>query len=667
MRILLAMSSPEYLRFYDETVLELARRGHDVRLAVHAVREGKPVRLDAILRAEARVTSAGLVPERTDAWVGLARAVRGTMDFVRYLHPRLADTPRLRARVKRQALPWTLQWLDYVRVLPAGLVDALMRGLASIERAIPPDPALVSFLRNEAPDVVLVSPLVEPASDQVDLVRAAAVAGVPTATLVASWDNLTNKGDLKVATGMVAVWNEAQKAEARELHRVPEQAVVVTGAQAFDRWFDRRPSRTREDFCRDVGLPPGRRFVLFTGSSIFIARADVEMPFVRRWIEALRASSDPLIGELAVLVRPHPYNGQAWRAQEFDGLDGVAVWPRGGYDPIDETNRIGFFDSLYYCDAVVGINTSAMIEAAIVGRPVLGIETPEFAGSQDGTLHYRHLLPENGGFLRVSSSFEAHVAQLAEVLRAPDATREEIARFVRSFIRPHGLDTPATGILAGAIERFGAAPAPRPETSSLAARLSRILLRPLAVVGAPLWPSPSGRKARGRTRDAQRALPHAESKATRVDPLLATAALAPVCAALIPLAAFIASEIRGSTLLSYAPPANIAEAAALGLGSEVRRFMIAGQDPRAEYPVRPDAISSAITRATGLEAAVWGRSQRMVRMFDRMGLIDAPARYHLTCLAADVRSEDVMETLASSDGSSCEPGKAYELVRERSR
>ncbi len=54
MRILLAMSSPEYLRFYDETVLELARRGHEVRLAVQTVREGKPVRLDAILQRRSR-------------------------------------------------------------------------------------------------------------------------------------------------------------------------------------------------------------------------------------------------------------------------------------------------------------------------------------------------------------------------------------------------------------------------------------------------------------------------------------------------------------------------------------------------------------------------------------------------------------------------------------
>jgi len=669
MRILLAMASPEYLRFYDETVLELARRGHEVRLAVQAVREAKPVRLDMVLRADGRVTSAGMVPERTDGWIGLARAVRGTMDFLRYLHPRLAQAPLLRARVKRQALPWTLQWLDRVPALSPGLVNALMRALASVERAIPPSPAIARFLGSEAPDVVLVSPLVEPASDQVDLVRAAKAGGQRTATLVASWDNLTNKGDLKVDTGMVAVWNGAQRAEAHELHRVPEHSVVVTGAQAFDRWFRRRPSRDRDAFCSDVGLPPGRPFVLFTGSSIFIARAEVEMPFVRRWIEVLRASSDPLVRNLAVLVRPHPYNGQAWRAQDFDGLDGVAVWPRGGYDPIDEANRIGLFDSLHYCDAVVGINTSAMIEAAIVGRPVLAIETPEFTGSQDGTLHYRHLLPENGGFLQVAPSFEAHVDQLAGVLRDPDATREAIARFVGSFIRPNGLDTPATAVLVEAIERFGATPAPRPETPSWTARLLRVLLRPVATLAGPLFPSPSGRRrARTGVRGTRGTSPLENlTPRGRVDPLSATAALAPVVAGLLLVAAFAGSELLGWTPLSYPPPANVAEAAAYGLGSEVRRLVIAGQDPRAVYPVRPDAISSAIPRATGLEAAVWGRSARLIRMLDRMGFIDAPARRHLECLAGDIHSEDIRETLARSAASACEPGAAYKLVEERGR
>ena len=496
MRILLAMSSPEYLRFYDDTVLRLAQRGHDVRLAVNAIREGKPVRLDGIERMP-NVSVAGLIPARGDRWVDFARGVRGTMDFVRYLHPRLAPAALLRARMKRQALPWTLQWVDRIRQLPAAAVNGLMRALEGLERAVPVSGAVTRFLDAQAPDVVLVSPLVEAASDQVDIVRAAQARGIRVGTLVASWDNLTNKGDLRVATDFVAVWNDAQKREAVEFHRLPEDAIAVTGAQAFDRWFDRRPSRPRETFCRDVGLPDERPFVLFTGSSIFIARADAEMAFARRWIEALRASDDPLIRDVNILVRPHPYNGRAWRADDFAGLDGVAVWPRGGYDPVDEANRAGLFDSLFHGAAIVGINTSAMIEAAIVGRPVLAIQAPEFAGTQEGTLHYRHLLPENGGFLHVSSSFPEHLSQLSGVLHDPEASRDELDRFVRSFVRPRGLEVPATECLVEAIERYGQAPAPSPAHTSQGTAALRLLLRPAAAWGG-LWLSPSLRKQASR-------------------------------------------------------------------------------------------------------------------------------------------------------------------------
>ena len=477
MKILFGLSSPEYLRYYDTTIRALADRGHDVIVAVHAVRKGKPVQLEPV--EHPRIALGGIVPLRGDRWTGLARAVRGTLDFVRYLHPRLAGAPALRARMKEQALPSVLQWIDRITSLPAPVVVRAMRGLAALERAIPPGRPLLEYLDRHAPDLVLVSPLVEAASDQVDLVRAAQARGIRAGTLVASWDNLTNKGDLRVPGDLVVVWNEAQKREAVELHRVPPEQVAVTGSQVFDRWFDRKPSRDRETFCRMVGLSPGKPFVLYTGSSIFISRAHVEVPFVRRWIAALRATDGPL-RDVAVLVRPHPYNGSAWPDVDF-GRD-VAVWPRGGYNPVDEANRDGFFDSLYYSDAVVGINTSAMIEAAVVGRPVLSILLPELAPSQQGTLHFQYLLSENGGFVRTASSLEEHARQLASVLRDPTSVRAEIDRFLAWFVRPHGIEQPCLPILIDVVERYGRSSPPVAQTTSWALLAVRALLLPLALI-----------------------------------------------------------------------------------------------------------------------------------------------------------------------------------------
>ena len=454
MNILFAMASAEYLRFYDSTIQLLAARGHRVSVAVNAERGKKPVRLEKIDSADGRVVVAGLIPLRAGAWGGIASGLRGVMDFARYLDPRFAAAPALRARMKRKALPRAFHVLDAVRTLGVGGTRRLQAGLAALERAIPGSREVETFLRDQSPDVVLVSPLVDAASDQVDLVKASQALGIPVAACIASWDNLTNKGVLRVQPDRVIVWNEAQRREAVEFHATPADRVVVTGAQPFDRWFERRVSTSRDEFCARAGLPADRPFVLYTCSSSFIAISPAELAFVRTWIASLRAR--PATAGVPVLVRPHPYNRAAWEQANLSDLGDVAIWPAGPYNPVEEESRSGFFDSLYHSAAVVGVNTSAMIEAAIVGRPVLSIQVPEFSRTQDGTLHFHYLLPENGGFLRVASSLDAHVDQLADVLARPDEARAETQRFVASFIRPRGIDVPCTPLVADAVEALGA-------------------------------------------------------------------------------------------------------------------------------------------------------------------------------------------------------------------
>jgi hypothetical protein len=351
--------------------------------------------------------------------------------------------------------------------------------LASLEQAIPTVPALDRMLGELAPDAIVVSPLVDAASAQVDLVKSAHSLGIPVAAGIASWDNLTNKGLLRVHPDLVLVWNEIQKHEAVSLHGVAPERVAVTGAQLFDRWFGRAPSRDGDTFRRHIGLAGEAPYVLFTGSSGFISEGRAEVAFVRRWVAALRTCGDARVESLPIVIRPHPYNARAWTDVDMSEFADVVVWPRGAYNPVAEDSRNDFFDSLYHSAAVVGINTSAMIEAAIVGRPVLSIQTDDFASTQEGTLHFHYLLPENGGFLRVARSLDEHVRQLAHVVANADAVRAETDRFVDRFVRPLGRERDATPIVADTLEALatlqkdrrgpGAAVVLRPVVSGLAA------------------------------------------------------------------------------------------------------------------------------------------------------------------------------------------------------
>jgi hypothetical protein len=253
-----------------------------------------------------------------------------------------------------------------------------------------------------------------------------------------------------VAPDRVLVWNENQKREAIEFHDVPADRVVITGAPRFDQFFAMRPSTTREAFCADLGFDPARPLVLYVCSANFIAPREVA--FVRQWIGQLRDRRAPQwLRDCNVLVRPHPANDEEWETADLSDLPMVTVWSKRSTMRGDR----GLFDSLFHATAVVGLNTSAMIEAAIVGRPVYTITAPEFSGGQGGTIHFWYLLVENGGVVSMSESFDQHLAQLGA---AADLGPEFAARaqaFLHRFVRPRGLDVPASHAMVEEIERAG--------------------------------------------------------------------------------------------------------------------------------------------------------------------------------------------------------------------
>jgi hypothetical protein len=150
-------------------------------------------------------------------------------------------------------------------------------------------------------------------------------------------------------------------------------------------------------------------------------------------------------------------------------------------NPIGGAARSDYFDSMYHAEAVVGVNTSGMIESGIIGRPVYAVQVDEFAATQDGTLHFQHLKNVEGGLLHLARTLDEHVGQLARLPVDGAAGRARARRFIQGFIRPHGLDVAATSRVVEAIESFAAEPPLAPVTATVGARLTRVVLAPAAV------------------------------------------------------------------------------------------------------------------------------------------------------------------------------------------
>jgi hypothetical protein len=115
---------------------------------------------------------------------------------------------------------------------------------------------------------------------------------------------------------------------------------------------------------------------------------------------------------------------------------------------------------------------------------VFSMLAEEFAGTQEGSIHFHHLLPENGGCVRIASTIEEHVRQLSDRLRDPEGAHAETQRFIAGFIRPYGTDRPASPIFVDTIERLAAAPAPRPRPAPAWTYALRPVVLAAALAGA---------------------------------------------------------------------------------------------------------------------------------------------------------------------------------------
>jgi hypothetical protein len=170
-----------------------------------------------------------------------------------------------------------------------------------------------------------------------------------------------------------------------------------------------------------------------------------EPPIADRWITAVRAAPDTTVRDANILVRPYPAkrSDKTWSKWQPSA-------PGVGVDHRDVQGYQGLYDDLHHASVVVGLNTTAQIEAAALEKPVYAFAGGDEAPGQEQTLNFHHMLQDHGGHVEFAPTLEEHVRQLARGL-AGDYDRAAIRRFARTFLRPHGLDRPVAPILAAEI------------------------------------------------------------------------------------------------------------------------------------------------------------------------------------------------------------------------
>lgn len=448
MRIAFIFSQGIHYFYYDRVVRSLLANGHEIRIvcpanfALDGNKSGRA--LAKLIEDVPSVVLEDAVPRRRYGKISsFIRGLANYAAFVRKEHP----TPHLAVRWVRKNLPESIITLIQnplvLQVLAARPARLL---LAVLERLIPPVSKIKTWFLEYQPEVIFASPYVFTNDVEVEYAKVARHLGIPVVAAVLSWDNLTSKGTFHVKPDWLFVWNTNLVEEAVEIHDIVRSRIFISGAPVYDPWFELAPSQDRSAFCKRAGIDPAKPFVLYLCSSKGITEHEDQLiKGILYHLAGMELADRP-----SIVIRPHPFN-----PLEISDLENewIKVFPRAGQRPDMDDARQLYYDSLYYCDLVAGINTTGFLEAAVVDKPCLTLVTPLTSSGQGMRAHFKHLM--DADFIEVANSYPDLIAHVKRILTGADIKKNNRRLFVRNFIRPAGVEIPSAKVTEGAILAVG--------------------------------------------------------------------------------------------------------------------------------------------------------------------------------------------------------------------
>lgn len=449
MKIALVLTRALYFSFFDPVVRSLYEMGHDVCIVCRPGFEADGNKSGrTLLKLLADVPQAKLEDARfrkkKSSWATTVRELANYANFLRPGHPMAPPLPWEHIYMRGRLHP-KLYWAAKTSIGSAIFSTSFARWLLrKLETFFKPEPTIVEWLKEYKPDVLVASPYIWSSDLEIEYIKAAGSIGIPTIASVLSWDNLVSKGTYLVKPDWLFVWNRDLTEEAVKLHDFERQKVFMAGAPVFDPWFDLSPSLTREEFCRQCGVDSKKPFVLFLGSSKTITDLDVE------FIKALIAHFGQVDTEKrpSIIIRPHPYASFDMTAFENDW---VKVFPpKGGRPDMDDTRQT-YFDTLYHSAVVLGINTTGFLDAAVVDKPCVTLMDEQMRDGQGA--HFNYLI--DADYLEIARNRPETFEIIDRIIGGVDAKMENRRKFVHQFIRPQGMDIPASEVMLKAILAVG--------------------------------------------------------------------------------------------------------------------------------------------------------------------------------------------------------------------
>lgn len=213
----------------------------------------------------------------------------------------------------------------------------------------------------------------------VPAVLAAKALGIPTATFIVSWDNLSSKGRIVAPFEHYFVWSNYMRDEMlRYYPHVQPENIHVVGTPQFDSYADPALLWTREEFFSKFAGDPSRPLICFSGGDAGTCPEDPD--HVRILMEFVR--SGKIHGRPQVIVRPAPVDDcQRYETvrREFPELifakpDWIHTRPGDWTRCIPTAGDVQFLANLtHHSDLNVNLGSTMTLDFGLHDKPVVNV------------------------------------------------------------------------------------------------------------------------------------------------------------------------------------------------------------------------------------------------------------------------------------------------------
>jgi hypothetical protein len=269
----------------------------------------------------------------------------------------------------------------------------------------------------------------------VPAILAARSLGIPTATFIFSWDNLTSKGRIIAPFDHFLVWSNHMRDElTRYYPDVPASRIHVVGTPQFEPYADPDLLWSREEFFQRIGADPKRPLICYSCGDPGTCPEDQE--HIRVLMELVR--SRQIQGAPQVIVRPVPVeSGRRYekvRAMFPEMIFAQPEWqhtmPGDWSRVIPTAEDIQFLANLtQHADLNVNLGSTMALDFGIHDKPVVNIAfdvaDPPIFGMPVWDYYY----------------FFEHYRPVIELAATrPARSAQQLADLVNAYLKDPGLD-----------------------------------------------------------------------------------------------------------------------------------------------------------------------------------------------------------------------------------